>query len=42
MNDFKVLNPEDLGALASPFRRELLAALEEPDSAVGLSRRFDM
>ncbi len=42
MNDFKLLNHEDLVALASPFRRELLAALEEPDSAVSLARRFDM
>jgi len=42
MNNFKMLNQEDLVALASPFRRELLAALEEPISAVGLARRFDM
>ena len=42
MNDFKVLNQEELVALASPFRHELLAALEEPASAVNLARRFDM
>ncbi len=42
MNNFKVLSDEDLVAVASPFRRELLAALEEPASAVSLARRFDM
>ncbi|MCZ6617256.1 MAG: helix-turn-helix domain-containing protein [Gammaproteobacteria bacterium] len=42
MNEFKMLNQAELGALASPLRRELLTALQEPDSATRLARRFDM
>ena len=42
MNAFKILERDDIGALATPFRRELIDALEEPDSAANLARRFDM
>lgn len=42
MEAFKILEKQELGALASPFRRELLDALAEPDSAANLARRFDM
>ena len=43
MNTFKMLNNEDLGALASPFRRQLLVELaEKSDSAANIARRHDM
>lgn len=42
METFKILARNELGALASPLRQELLDALSEPDSAVNLARRFDM
>lgn len=42
MNTFKILGRDDVGALSTPFRRELLDALKDPDSAVSLARRFNM
>ncbi len=43
MNDFKLLSNEDLGALASPFRRQILEELtENPDSAANIARRHEM
>ncbi len=43
MNDYRILEDQDLGALASPFRRQLLQDLkDEPDSAANIARRHDM
>lgn len=43
MNDYRLLEDQDLGALASPFRRQLLQELKgEPDSAANIARRHDM
>ncbi len=43
MNAYKILENEDLGALSSPFRRQLLEELrDKPDSAVNIARRHDM
>jgi DNA-binding transcriptional ArsR family regulator len=43
MEAFKVLEQQDLGALASPFRQQLLEELkEEPASASHIARRHDM
>ena len=38
----KVLDRDTVGVLASPLGRELIAALDEPDSAASLARRFEM
>ena len=40
--DFQILDSGSMSAVSSQFRQDLLAALVEPDSAVNLSRRFDM
>lgn len=42
MEGFNFLERDNLGVMASPLRREILAALQTPDSAVNLARRFDM
>jgi DNA-binding transcriptional ArsR family regulator len=42
MNAFKILDRDEIGALSTPLRRELIEALEEPGSATSLARRFDM
>lgn len=43
MDNFKILENDDLGALASPFRRQLLDELREtPASASHIARRHDM
>ncbi len=42
MDTFKILEPQELGAMASPFRQQLLESLATPDSASGLARRYEM
>jgi DNA-binding transcriptional ArsR family regulator len=43
MNQYKILENEELGALSSPFRRQLLEDLsEQAESAVSISRRYEM
>lgn len=42
MTDFKLLEKEEVAALSSPFRRELLEQLQQPDSAVNIARKNDM
>lgn len=42
METFKILDSQELAAMASPFRQQLLEALTTPDSAAGLARRYDM
>lgn len=42
MDSFKILGHDDVAALATPLRQQLLDALKEPDSAASLARRFDM
>ena len=42
MQDFRILENDDLNAMATPFRQQLLEQLKEPASASGLARRFDM
>jgi DNA-binding transcriptional ArsR family regulator len=42
MNDFKILEREDLRVVSSPFRQEILEALSTRSSAVELARRYDM
>ena len=43
MLKYKFLENDDLGALASPFRRQILQELEEgPESATTIARRHDM
>ncbi len=42
MDTFKILERQELGAMASPFRQQLLHALTTPGSAIGLARRFEM
>jgi len=40
--EFQLLEPDNMAAMSTPFRQQLLAALTEPDSAINLARRFDM
>ena len=42
MDTYKVLTERELAAVSSPFRQKLLAALENPQSAAGLARHFDV
>ena len=42
MDTFKILEPQELGAMASPFRQQLLESLATPESASGLARRYEM
>ena len=42
MDTFKILERQELGAMASPFRQQLLHTLTTPGSAIGLARRFEM
>ena len=42
MNSFKMLETEELAAVASNFRQQLLADLSTPHSAASLARRYDM
>ncbi len=43
MFEYKFLENDDLGALASPFRRQILEELSDgPDSAANIARRHDM
>lgn len=43
MLQYKLLDNDDLGALASPFRRQILEELSDgPDSAANIARRHDM
>jgi predicted ArsR family transcriptional regulator len=42
MDTYKVLAPDELSAVSSPFRQQLLEELMTPDSAAGLARRHDM
>ena len=42
MDDFKILDRQEVQVVSSPFRQELLEALSTPSSAVQLARRYDM
>lgn len=41
MNAFKILEGEEVQALASPLRQEILGALATPNSAAGLAREYE-
>lgn len=42
MDTFKILEPDEMRAMASPFRQKLLETLSIPNSAVGLAREYEM
>lgn len=42
MDTFKILESQELSAMASPFRQQLLETLTTPESASGLARRYEM
>lgn len=42
METFKILNHQELTAVASAFRQRLLAAMNEPRSAASMAREFDV